>query len=282
MTQERDIHSPDGRRLHVYGDDAVAGDDRLVVFWHHGTPNVGPPPQPLAAESARLGIRWVSHDRPGYGRSSRQLGRSIASVAGDVTAIADALGIERFAVMGHSGGGPHALACAALLPDRVRGVVAGASLAPFTARGLNWFAGMAPAGEAELAASVAGRAVLEPLLLAAEFDPESFIPADYAALDAEWEWLGEVAGRGLDAGIGGMADDDLAYVRPWGFDPADVRAPTLLMHGTADRVVPVAHGEWLARHCAGAEFWRREGDGHISVLTAAESALAWLRENALE
>ena len=95
-------------------------DPRLTVVWHHGTPNVGTPPEPLLPASAERGIRWVSYDRPGYGGSTPHPGRDIASAAADVEAIADALGIDRFAVLGHSGGGPHALACAALLGDRVR------------------------------------------------------------------------------------------------------------------------------------------------------------------
>src|SRR5206468_3612514 len=113
--------------------------DQLALVWHHGTPNIGSPPKPLFEAAARLGMRWVSYDRPGYGGSSPRPGRDVASAAEDVSALVDALGIERFAVVGHSGGSPHALACAALLPDRVLGVLAIACLAPFDAGGLDWF-----------------------------------------------------------------------------------------------------------------------------------------------
>ncbi|MBO3086044.1 alpha/beta fold hydrolase [Cellulomonas fengjieae] len=268
------VERPDGRTLRAY--DVPVDDERLTVFWHHGTPNVGTPPEPLLPASAERGIRWVSYDRPGYGGSTPHPGRDVASAAGDVAAIADALRIERFAVLGHSGGGPHALACAALLPDRVVAAVSGSAQAPFGADGLDWFAGINRSGTAELRAAVAGRAALERVLAASEFDPEMFTPADHAALAGAWGWLGRIAGEAAAAGIGGMVDDDLAYVAPWGFDPADVVAPVLLVHGDADRVVPPAHGRWLADRIGSAELWLRPGEGHVSVLGAATDALDWL------
>ncbi|QMU72076.1 alpha/beta fold hydrolase [Streptacidiphilus sp. P02-A3a] len=275
---ETDLALPDGRTLHVYDARAEGAEDGLAVLWHHGTPNTGEPPEPLFAAAARHGVRWVSYDRPGYGGSSRRPGRSVGSAAEDASAVADALGLDRFAVMGHSGGATHALAAAALLPERVLGVVAVAGLAPFTAEGLDWFAGMAEAGEGELRASVRGAAALEELLAASEWDPRIFTSADHAALEGRWAWLGAVAGKGMAQGNAGMVDDDLAYVRPWGFAPERVTAPTLILHGAEDRVVPSAHAAWLARHCPAADLWTGPGDGHISVLNSAPDALGWLRE----
>jgi pimeloyl-ACP methyl ester carboxylesterase len=282
MVTETDLELADGRTLHVYdtGTGGAGGPGDLVVLWQHGTPNIGTPPEPLFAAAAARGIRWVSYDRPGYGGSAPRPGRDIASAAADSAAVADALGIGRFAVVGHSGGGPHALACAALLPDRVLAVVAASGLAPFGAEGLDWFAGMGPSGVTELGAATRGRPALEEHLAVAEFDPEIFTPEDHAALAGEWAWLGAVAGKALEGDPGGMVDDDLAYVAPWGFDPARAAAPVLVLHGGADRMVPAAHGEWLSRRCPQAELWLRPGEGHISVLGSATAALDWLAERA--
>src|SRR5215207_11510220 len=174
---EIDLDRGDGRTLHAY-DTGADGDGRLAVFWHHGTPNIGAPPAPLFPAAARLGLRWVSYDRPGYGGSTPCPGRDVASAAADTSAVADFLGIDRFAVMGHSGGGPHALACGALLPDRVVAVVSVSPSAPFRAEGLDWFAGMAASGMASLRAAVDGReAKLRYETSGAAYDPE-FTPAD--------------------------------------------------------------------------------------------------------
>jgi pimeloyl-ACP methyl ester carboxylesterase len=279
VVTETDLVLNGGRTLHVYDTGADDASHRLAVFWHHGTPNLGVPPEPLFAEADRLGIRWVSYDRPGYGGSTPDPDRNIASAARNVASVADALGIEQFAVMGHSGGGSHALACGALLPGRCLGVVSIAGLAPFGADGLDWFGGMTPSGEASLRAAAAGRAVKEQYEASSpEFDPEMFTEADYAALSGAWSWLNSVVGPAMEAGPGGLIDDDLAYVAPWGFDPAQVIAPVLLLHGEQDRVVPCSHSGWLARHCPSAELRLYPNEGHISVLEASVAALEWLRE----
>jgi pimeloyl-ACP methyl ester carboxylesterase len=234
VVTEIDLELGDGRTLHAYDTGADDADGRLAVFWHHGSPNIGAPPEPLFSDAERLGIRWVSYDRPGYGGSTRRLDRDVASAAGDVSAVADTLGIDRFAVMGHSSGGSHALACAAL--------------------------------EKHLAQS--------------DDEPE-FTPEDDAALAGEWSWFIDVVDSALAGGMGGFINDDLAGVGAWGFDPADVVAPALFLHGGRDRVVPATHGEWLARHCPSAELRLYPEDGHISVLNSgAAAAMSWLRQRA--
>jgi pimeloyl-ACP methyl ester carboxylesterase len=280
VVTEAELHLGGGRTLHYYDTAADAADARLAVFWQHGTPNTGAPPEPLFQAAAEHGIRWVSHDRPGYGGSTPRPGRDVASVAADVAGVADALGIGRFAVMGHSGGGTYALACGALLPERVQAVVCASGLAPFDAEGLDWFAGMTSSGAAELRAATRGRAALEQHLAVGEWDPEQFTPEDHATLAGPWSWFGVVVARAFEGGLGGMVDDDLSYVAPWGFDPGQVRAPVLYLHGGRDRVVPGSHAEWLSRHTPSAELWLRPDDGHISVLRSGADAVGWLHEHA--
>jgi pimeloyl-ACP methyl ester carboxylesterase len=255
-----------------------ARDARLPVFWLHGTPMIGAPPAPLFPAAAEHGVRWVSYDRPGYGGSSPVPDRDVASGAADVAMIADALGLDRFGVLGQSGGGPYALACAALLPDRVIGAVSMSGRAPYPADGLDWLAGMRPGSAAELDATLAGRDALAALVASDDdFDPEMFTPADHAALAGDWKWISTVVDPAVEQGMDGLIDDALASARPWGFDPAGITAPVLLVHGTADRVMPSAHSEWLARRIGGsAELVLVKDAGHISVLLGASDALAWL------
>jgi pimeloyl-ACP methyl ester carboxylesterase len=277
---ETDLQLGDGGTLHAYDAGAEDGNGRLAVFWHHGSLNFGAPPEPLFPAAEELGIRWVSYDRPGYGGSTPSPDRGVETAAGYASAVADALGIDRFALMGYSHGGSHALACAALLPERVLGVVSVAGTAPFGAEGLDWFEGFGLGGAAELRAAAAGRAALEKHLAESDDEPD-FTPEDEAALAGEWSWFMDVFDApALAGGTGGFVDDDLAGVGAWGFDPAEVAAPALFVHGGRDRVVPASHGEWLARRCPSAQLWLYPEDGHISVLNHAAAAMGWLRERA--
>ena len=274
MVATTDVALADGRTLRVH--DSGGPNDGLAVFWHHGSPQTGALLEPLLTAAARCGIRLVSCARPAYGESSPKPGRDVASVAADVAAAADALGIARFAAMGASGGGPHALACAALLPGRVAAVATLAGIAPFDAAGLDWFAGMAPAGAAALRAARPGRKARLAFEATAEFDPAVFTARDWAALEHDWAALGADAEAAARAGPDGLVDDDVAFVSPWGFPLAAVAAPVLVVQGDEDRVVPEAHGRWLAARLPRAEFRPRPGDGHVSVLAAVPDALDWL------
>ncbi|MFG1627236.1 alpha/beta fold hydrolase [Kribbella sp. NPDC049227] len=275
---EMNFRLADGRTLHVY--DSAPGDDaRLAVFWHHGTPNLGAPPAPLAEAGEWLGIRWISFDRPGYGGSTAAPGRTMASVTADLTAVADSLGIGTFALMGYSGGGSYALGAAAILGDRVEAVTTFAAIAPYDADGLDWYDGMIPSGLASLQAAAAGReAKVRHEASGVEYDPE-FTATDLAMFEGPWGWLGSVAGdKSMPDGPDGLIDDDCSYVVPWGCDPTTITAPTLLFHGQTDGIIPSSHGAWLAGHIRPAALRLLPGDGHISVLAQAETGLEWIRD----
>ena len=277
---EVDVTAADGRVLHAYDVGPTGSADELVVLWHAGTPNIGAPPEPLFDVARSLGIRWIGYDRPSYGGSSPHSGATVASAAADASGVADHLGIERFAVLGSSGGGSRALACAALLAGRVFASATISSPAPWPAPGIDFFAGMSDGTARELRAAAQGRVELEQVLAANEFDPESFITADYAALDGNWSWFNRIVHAATVNGREGMIEDDLGAMGPWGFDLAEITVPTLIMHGTADRMVPSSHAEWLAAHCPTAELRLITGEGHVSVLNFASEALAWLRDRA--
>ncbi len=274
MVNKLDVQLSDGRQLVTYDSGAKDTSDGLTLLWHHGSPQTGAPLEPLLAAAAARRIRLVSYARPSYGGSSPDPGRTVASAARDVDQIVTTLGIDRFAVMGASGGGPHLLACAALLPERVIGAVSLASLAPYT-DAFDWYAGMvAPDG---LRAAAAGREARKRYAATEEFDERSFTVADWAALSGTWASLGRDASQAGEDGPDGMIDDDVAFVTPWGFDVGQIDQPTLIVQGGEDRIVPPTHADWLMRNIPSSELWLRPRDGHVSVLDAVPVAMDWLR-----
>jgi pimeloyl-ACP methyl ester carboxylesterase len=220
------------------------------------------------------GIRLLSYGRPSYGGSTARPGRDIASAAADVAAVADAFGVDRFAVMGSSGGGPRALACAALLAGRVGAAVTLGGVAPLTDE-FDWFGGMVDPGGPR-AAIVGGRGGRAQHAETGQFNPACFTEADWAALAGGWAALGADVGQANDAGSDGLIDDDVAIVTQWGFELAHVGAPVLLVQGGEDRVIPPAHADWMLSKIPGAELWLRPRDGHISILDASAVAMDWL------
>jgi len=267
VVTSRTLHLPDGRTLRAHADDAPA--DAPTVVWHHGTPQSGRLLAPVLEAARARGLRVVSYGRPSYGGSSPRPGRDVASAARDVAAVLDAFEVPTAAAVGASGGGPHALACGALLAERTTAVVSLAGLAPFD--GFDWAAGMA--SDVALRAAQAGRAQRE----AVDDDGVAgFVDTDWEVLSGAWGALGEDAGPAGEAWPDGAVDDDVAYAAPWGFDPADVRVPVLLVHGGRDGVVPVAHARRLLGLLPDAHLWERPRDGHVSVLRALPVALDWL------
>ena len=264
----------DGRRLNA--NDSTNGDARPVtIVWHHGSPQTGAALAPHLRAAGERHIRWISYGRPGYGGSTAQHGRTVEDAADDVRQLMDALGIDRFATMGASGGGPHALACALAMPDRVAGVATFATLTPYTTK-FDWFAGMVGDGPS-LHAALEGEDARVEFEETAEFDEASFNPRDYAALDSVWTSLGADVGAASAAGPAGLIADDLALVAPWGSGLGELSVPVLLGHGGDDRVVPASHAHHLAEVLPDAELWLRPRDGHISILDTSVLAMDWLR-----
>jgi pimeloyl-ACP methyl ester carboxylesterase len=287
---ERTVRTPDGRTLAVEESGDLAGRPVLV---HTGTPNSRHLYDPNIRDAAARGLRLISYDRPGYGGSSPQPGRTVADCAGDVRAICAELGIDRLATWGISGGGPHVLACAALLPDLVTAAAALASLAPYGADGLDYFAGMGQENVEDIRLFFADEAAAwaktekdrEELLAAAPEDAAEAIeslltPTDAAALRGELgEYLTSSAQDGLSAGSQGWWDDNCT-VRPWGFELSDITVPVLLLHGRQDMFVPFGHGEWLAAHIPGVEARLLADDGHLTLLqNRVPEVHAWLSEH---
>ena len=285
--REFDVALPDGRTLHGYDAGELAGE---VVIVHHGTPCSGVLAASWAQDAADRGIRLVGFSRPGYAPSDRHPGRSVADVAADTAAVADAVGADRFRCWGISGGGPHALACAALLPDRVVAAACLAGPAPYDAAGLDWMGGMGESNVAEFGAAVAGGDQLA-AFLSAERDgmlattPDTLAaamstllpPADLAVFDGESaEFLHAWLTTGLRDGYHGWYDDDLAFVRDWGFALADITVPVLVVHGEQDLMVPFAHGRWLTDQLPGAESMLSANDGHLTLLSDIGRVHDWL------
>jgi pimeloyl-ACP methyl ester carboxylesterase len=275
MSEVEHVQLPDGRRL----DMRVSGPpDGLPLVFHNGTPGAATPIRVLERAAHARGLRLVTTSRPGYGGSTRQPGRSVLDVVADTDAVLAALGAERCLTMGWSGGGPHALACGARLPAAAA-VLAVASIAPYEADGLDWMAGMGEDNVTEFSAALHGESQLRPHLLqlaevlrnirAADIvaSMQSLLPdVDRAVLTGEFgEDLAASFREALRTGVDGWLDDDLAFAKPWGFSLAEIAVPTMIWQGSADLMVPFAHGQWLGSRLPAAATHLEDGEGHLSV-----------------
>jgi pimeloyl-ACP methyl ester carboxylesterase len=266
----------DGRSLDV---DVSGPEGGTPLVVHHGTPGERTQYPPFAEAAAARGLRYVSSSRPGYGGSSRRPGRTVADCAADTAAVLDHLGARRCYTVGASGGGPHALACAALLRDRVRACGTVAGVAPFDAAGLDFLDGMGRENHEEFGAALAGPARLQAYLerearTFAEVTGEQLAAAlgdlvaavDVAALTGEFAaYLASSFHGAVADGIWGWFDDDMAFTRPWGFGLDDVGVPVVVWQGGQDRMVPFAHGRWLVAHLPSARARLLPGEGHLSI-----------------
>jgi pimeloyl-ACP methyl ester carboxylesterase len=259
----------DGRTLEV----SVSGPENgPVLLYHQGTP--GDTLLAYRAAAHRMGLRFVTTWRPGYAESTRLPGRNVAHVVSDSEAVLDFLGVERCVVSGCSGGGPHTLACGALLADRVAAMTVFASVAPYGVEGLDWTAGRSPRDVEQINLSLQGEEAYRP-----EFEPDraKLLLATAADLVAQYstgadgvvvtekvaeDFLASFH-ESLRYGSDGWLDDELSWVKPWGFDVSAIRVPTSLWQGTEDALL--RHGEWLAAHIPGVVTHIEQGDGHISI-----------------
>jgi len=287
---QRTVTTPDGRTLAIEEAGDPAGRPVLV---HNGTPNSRHIFAPIAADAAARGLRLIGYDRPGYGGSTPQPGRAVADCAADVRAICAELGIGRLAMWGISGGGPHLLACAALLPGLVTAAASLASLAPPDADSLDWFDGMGQDNVDDFKLlqrdREAARAKLETereeTMAASAEDLSELLktlltPTDTAVLTGEFaEYLAWTGREGLAPGSQGWWDDGVAHASPWGFELSAIRVPVLLMHGRQDQFVPFGHGQWLAARIPGVDARLLDEDGHLTLETNRIGEVhAWLAE----
>ncbi len=280
----RTVESPDGRTLELH---ELGDPDGFPVLFQHGTPGSGT----LYARWETDGVRLVACDRAGYGSSTRRPGRSVADVVGDVQAIADALGFDRYATWGLSGGGPHALACAALCDERLVAAASLAGVGPWNAPGLDWLAGMGDGNIREFGLMLEGEDALRPALeeesaellqITAEQLRDSMAPhlspTDSGALTGELAaYFHSNMQHALDAGADGWIDDDLAFAKPWGFELSQIDRPVLILQGGDDLMVPPAHGRWLAENVPGAESRIDDAHGHLTLVEhLVPEVHAWL------
>lgn len=247
---------------------APASELSAVVLWLGGTPHTGALLEPVVAAAANVEREVVSVARPGYGGARRRKGRSVADAADDAAGVIELLGLEDVIVVGYSGGGPHAIAAGAARPRQTRAVLTFGCIGPYDGTA-EWFTGMAdPSGLAAAAHGLAARTAHPD-----DFDTSSFNARDYATLEGEWSDLALDAQASHHHGPAGAIDDDLAFVRPWGFSLDDCTVPVVLVQGEQDRVIPVRHAHAIAALLPAATAVIHPHEGHVSILRALDAQL---------
>lgn len=281
------VLAADERKLAV---ESWGTSDGIPVFLLHGTPGSRHGPRPRGIVLHRLNVRLISYDRPGYGGSDRHPGRIVRDAAADIRRIADHFGIDRFSVVGRSGGGPHALAAMSALRDRVEKAAVLVSLAPPDAKGLDWYAGMTSHNVEEYQNTRAGRAATEARLVdqarRIKADPEGLLRSlrpELTTTDRRIvedvvmrRLLTETYAEAFRESAYGWIDDVLALRSPWGFDLDTIKAPTLLWHGQDDTFSPVRHTQWLAEQIPNSELFIEPGAAHFAAMEILPRVLTWI------
>jgi pimeloyl-ACP methyl ester carboxylesterase len=291
MEEYATVTTTDGRELEVL----TGGDpDGFPWLFHSGSPSAAVPYEPFSTMAADSGLRMITYSRPGYGASTRRERErpQMADDLADMTTILDALGAERFVTLGWSGGGPRALACAALLPGRCLAAATLAGVGPKDGDGLDWFAGMAAENVAEYTEASKGIEAYT-AFMTEELGPMKDVTGDQVAAslgglvtpvdqafctDAFAEWLAAEFRGSLAQGVGGAVDDGLAAVAPWGYDLTTITVPVAVWQGAQDAMVPFAHGQWLAAHVPGARPHLYDDEGHLSLIARLPEILDELKE----
>lgn len=277
--------TPDGRQLEYLVTGPAQGD---ALLFNTGTPGGTTDFSEVTRAAAALGLRTIGYSRPGYGQSTERPGRSVGDAVEDVVTLLDALGVGEFVTLGWSGGGPHALACAALLPGRCRAAALLAGVAPYPADGLDFLAGMDDENVKEFGTAIAGFDALDALLRPQRADLQGITGASVVAgLDSLLSDVDKAAitgaladelalalRRAVEVDIAGWRDDDLAFTTDWGFDVTAITVPVAIWQGRQDRMVPYAHGAWLAAAIPTAEAHLFEDEGHISLVRRIDDVLA--------
>jgi pimeloyl-ACP methyl ester carboxylesterase len=270
------VRTPDGGSLDLYLAGPPGGS---VLLFHSGTPGVPIPYAPMIAHAAERGLRYVAYSRPGYGSSTRNPGRTVGDDADNAATVLDHVGAATAVTIGWSGGGPHALAAAALLPDRIRAVSTISGVAAYPAEGIDFLEGMGAENLEEFNAALESPEALIvfkernwPIfrdVTAAEC-ADSFgdliDDVDRGALTGEFaEYIAASFREALRESYWGWFDDDMAIIHPWGFDFEQIRVPVHIWQGRHDRMVPYSHGQWLASHIPTAVPHLFDDEGHLSL-----------------
>ena len=281
MKAERHLISlPDGREIDAL---TTGPEDGFPLVVHDGTPSGLVVHAEIAMAARDRGLRYVLIARPGYEGSTPRPGRRVRDVAADVAAVLDALGADTFVCIGMSGGGPHSLACAALLPGRCLAAASVAGIAPYKADGLDFLAGMGPENVTEFGFALQGADALTPYL-EKEAEPLRAVTGEQitaafggliSGADAgvlTGEFAAELAAScraAVREGIAGWRDDDLAFAADWGFSLDALAGRAAIWQGDQDLMVPFTHGQWLAAHIPGARVHLEPGAGHLTMIVTA-------------